>query len=60
MYEYIYAKVKINRGYVSNARSVYIFSDEKKIIVDKKENVYITKKETGIPDGYRCIAVRKI
>lgn len=60
MYEYIYTKVEINRGYVPNARSVYIFSDERKIIVDKKENVYIAKKEAGIPDNYLCVAVKMI
>ena len=60
MYEYIFVKAEKNPAFIVDARNQHIFSDERKVVVDKKENLDIAKKEAGIPDEYLCVAVNKI
>lgn len=60
MYEYIFAKVEKDSAFIVDARNPYVFSDERKVVVDKKENLDIAKKEVAIPDDYFCVAVKMI
>lgn len=60
MYKYVFAKAKKDPAFIINARDPYVFSDEREIVIDKKENLEIAKKEAGIPDSYLCVAVKMI
>ena len=64
MYEYIFAKAEKNNPAFSvfNVMNPYIFSDERKIVIDEidEEKACIARDKAGIPADYLCIAVKKI
>lgn len=60
MYKYIFVKAEKDPAFIIDARNPYIFSDEREVIVGKKENLDIAKKEAEIPDDYFCVAVKML